>query len=364
MAKKVVLTVINDVSTDQRVHKIASYFEEKGFEVQVYGRLLPNTIFVERSYEIVRKKHWFNNNFLFYAEYNFRLFFYLLKTKHDLLYVNDLDTLLASYISTTFHKSDLIYDSHEYFIETPELQGRKFVQRVWKFVERSILPKLTKAITVSEPIAGEYRKSYGIEMKVIRNLPILEEQKEYKQVSFPTKHRVVLYQGKLNPGRGLKPMIKALHHVNKVDLVIIGFGKVQNALRSFVEKEGLEQRVHFLGRIPYNELYNYTIKADIGMVLEEPYGKSFKYSLPNKLFDFIHCGIPILASNLPEVERIVKSYNVGLIVPSHNPVDIANSIRKLLDSPKLRTEYIENQKVARKELNWQNEINQLDEFLN
>ena len=300
---KVFVAVTNDISSDQRVHKIATYIQNKEYNVLVYGRILRSTFQVNRPYKIKRVKHIFNNNFMFYAEYNFRLLMHLLFNKYEIIYSNDLDTLPACFIASKLFNSKLIYDSHEFFTEVPELQERKFVRNIWLSIEKILLPRIKNAITVSDSIANEYKLKYGIHMGILRNIPSLNTNGIIEKVKFPTKNKVVLYQGILNPGRGIKPMIDSLKYLKGVDLVIIGYGKVKDELVEYSEKSGCKSRIHFLGRIPHEKLVNYTKMASIGMVLEEPLGQSFNFSLPNKLFDFIHVGIPIIASPLVEVKK-------------------------------------------------------------
>ncbi|TCP28586.1 glycosyltransferase involved in cell wall biosynthesis [Tenacibaculum skagerrakense] len=361
--KRVFVAVTNDVSTDQRVHKVCTYLITKGFEVLVYGRVLPNTISVERNYKIHRTKHWFNENFLFYAEYNIRLFFYLLFRKHDYILSNDLDTLTACFFASKLKRNTtLVYDSHELFSEGPELQGRNFVKSFWKKLEDIFLPRIKKSYTVSQSIVDFYNDRYKNNMGLIRNLPLHKRNIISEEVSFPTKNKVVLYQGVLNPGRGLKPMIKALHFLEEVDLVIIGYGKVEEDLKTFVIKEKMQSRVHFLGRVPHEVLPNYTTKADIGIVLEEPLGKSFEFSLPNKLFDYIHAELPIVSGNLVEINTIVKEFGVGITVGNYDPKEIAEAIKHLLNDEHLRSEIRKNQRKAKQILCWEKEEQKLNQY--
>jgi glycosyltransferase involved in cell wall biosynthesis len=360
--KKIFVAVTNDISTDYRVHKICNYLISKDYNVVVYGRVLLNTISVKRDYELIRVKHFFNNNFLFYAEYNFRLFFYLMFKKCDHILSNDLDTLPACFFASALKKTDLVYDSHELFSEGPELQGRKFVQNFWRLLEDFFLPRIQKSYTVSTSIANFYDNKYHNNMGVIRNIPSKDDVLELEDVFFPTTKKTILYQGVLNPGRGLEPMIKALKFIDNLDLIIIGYGKVEGALKAFVIAEKMEDRVHFLGRVSREKLFNYTKKATLGMVLEEPLGLSFQYSLPNKLFDYIHAGIPIIAGNLPEITRIIRTYKVGLIVKDYTAKEIGNTIQQLLHNPDLLREIKENQKKAARLLCWEKESKKLDNY--
>lgn len=360
--KKIFVAVTNDISTDYRVHKICNYLINKGHEIVVYGRVLPNTITVKRAYKIVRKKHIFNNNFLFYAEFNIRLFFYLIFRKFDYVLSNDLDTLPACFFGSKIKNTNLVYDSHELFSEGPELQGRKFVQGFWRSLEDFFLPKVKNAYTVSQSIVEFYDSKYQNKMGVIRNIPLKKDILEIDEVAFPTTKKTILYQGVLNPGRGLKPMIKALKFINDLDLIIIGYGKVEQDLKSFVAQEKMNDRVHFLGRVSRDKLFNYTKKATLGMVLEEPLGLSFQYSLPNKLFDYIHAEIPIVAGNLPEITRIINKYKVGVLVDNYEPKTIAKAINNLLKDEVLLSEIKKNQQKAKDVLCWEKESKKLDNY--
>jgi len=360
--KKIFVAVTNDVSTDYRVHKVCNYLISKGFEVQVYGRVLPNTIEVERNYKIIRKKHFFNNDFWFYTEFNIRLFFFILNRKYHYILANDLDTLPACFIASKLKNTNLVYDSHELFSEGPELEGRTFVKNFWRKLEDYFLPKIKNAYTVSDSIAEFYHKKYDNNMGVIRNVPLKNISYQKEEVSFPTNNRTILYQGVLNPGRGLKPMIKALHLIPNLDLIIIGYGKVEEELKQFVVQENLAERVFFLGRIERYKLVNYTKKATLGMVLEEPLGLSFKFSLPNKLFDYIHAELPIVAGNLTEISAIIKKYEVGVIAKDYEPKSLAKIISELLNDPEKLAMIKENQKKAKEELNWEKEQLKLDNY--
>jgi hypothetical protein len=175
--QRIVVSVTNDLATDQRVKKICATLQELGYEITLIGRLLPDSIPVNRNYRTIRIKLFFNKKFLFYAEYNIRLFFKLLFLKKDILLANDLDTLLPNYLISRLFSKRLVYDSHELFTEVPELIHRPFVRNIWLYIEKQVFPKLKNVYTVNNSIASFYQKKYHIPVKVIRNIaPRLKNQ--------------------------------------------------------------------------------------------------------------------------------------------------------------------------------------------
>ena len=160
--QRIIVTVTNDLVTDQRVHKVCMFLHERGHDVLLVGRKRKMSPDIDvRPYLTRRMKLLFEKGALFYAAFNLRLFFFLLFSKYDLVVANDLDTLLACYRASKFRGKKLVYDSHEYFTEVPELIHRPRVQKFWEGIEKRIFPKLQIISTVNESIAGLYEKKYG-----------------------------------------------------------------------------------------------------------------------------------------------------------------------------------------------------------
>ncbi len=334
-----------------------------GFTVTLVGRLLPESQALTRPYCSHRMRLLFRKGPFFYAEYNLRLFFYLLFHKCNLLVSNDLDTLLSNFIVHKIKRVPLVYDSHEYYTETPELINRPFVQGIWQWIEKMIFPKLNDIITVNDSIAGLYYEKYGKKLQVVRNIPrTFKEVKAMtrKELNLPEDQKIVLMQGAgINIDRGAEEAIEAIKMVKNAVLLIIGGGDVIEKLRILAAKPDLEGKVMFLPKMPYNELMQYTRLADVGLTLDKDTNINYRYSLPNKLFDYIHAGIPVLASRLPEISRIVESYNIGMITESHAPVEISRLLNQMLDDDQSRLIWKENLVKAARELNWENEENVL-----
>lgn len=365
-ATKAIVSVSNDLVTDQRVHKVCGTLEGMGFEVLLVGRKLASSMSLDRSYSTKRLRLLFNNGPLFYAEFNLRLFFFLLFRKADVLVANDLDTLLANYWVLKFRSAELVYDSHEYFTEVPELQGRPFAQSTWRRIERRIFPKLNRVITVNGSIASLYKEQYGVDVKVVRNVPHLREAfvpKGRAELDLPEDKAILLMQGSgINVDRGAEEAVAAMELLEGVALLVIGGGDVFPVLKNIAKEKGLEEKVIFKSKMPFEELCHYTANADIGLTLDKDTNINYRFSLPNKLFDFIHAGVPVLATDLDEVARIVLKYKVGKVIEQPDPGLIANAVKEMLADPTALAMMVENTHDAAEALNWQQEERTLKEI--
>lgn len=363
MSKVVSLSVINDLVTDNRVHKVAFSLQKMGFEPVLVGRILPESQIVERTYQTHRMKLLFRKGPMFYFGYNFRLFFYLLKLRPDVLVANDLDSLLANFLVSRIRRKPLIYDSHEYFTEVPELLGRPVVRAIWKWLERMMVPKVSAAYTVSESIAEVYREQYEVDFKVIRNLPVCtQREKTVHQEKEPGMPKIILYQGAMNLGRGIESAIRAMQFLDGAELWLAGDGDITSRLQEMVYELDLEKKVKFLGRLPLHDLHEVTCQADLGISLEEDLGLNYRFALPNKLFDYIQACVPVLVSNLPEMKRIVVQYQIGMIAETHQRKELAELMKTALFDQKKREVWMKKLPLAAAELCWENEENTLREI--
>ena len=366
--KKIIVSVTNDIYTDQRVRRVCEFLVAHNYEVTLCGRLLKNSKkLTETTYKVVRFKLPYNKGALFYAVYNIRLFFYLLFHKSDALLANDLDTLLANHWAKKFKRDcKLYYDSHEYFTGVPELVSRPKIQKSWRLIEKITLPKVFKMYTVNESIANLYRDEYKRDIKVVRNISDIKKVNinlTKKELGLPEDKRIIIIQGAgINIDRGAEEAIEAIKLLDDCVLIFVGDGDVLSQLKEQVIREKLEQMVLFFGKRPYQELMNFTALSDIGLSIDKDTNINYRYSLPNKIFDYIHANIPLVVSNLTEVKRIVEAYQIGLVIQDHQPKTLANSIRQLLDDTEFYNSCKENTKIASKELNWINESKVLEDI--
>jgi glycosyltransferase involved in cell wall biosynthesis len=253
----------------------------------------------------------------------------------------------------------LIYDSHEYFTETPELVNRPFVQGTWKLLERAIVPRLDEMITVNESIARLFSEKYGIKVHVVRNIPPRLPSGEIQSkaaMGLPDgKHLLVMQGSGINIQRGAEELVEAMRFVDKSVLLIIGGGDVLPVLKRMVADYKLEEKVLFFPRMPFHQLMQYTRLADLGFTLDKNTNINYRFSLPNKLFDFIQAGVPVVASRLPEVMKIVDEYQIGTYIDQHDPTHIAAVINRSLADTSEMQRWKNNLSFAAPKLCWENE---------
>ncbi len=349
--KRVIVTVTNDLVTDNRMHKVCETLSENGYAVTLLGRKQKKSPAVHRSYLIKRFRLFWNSGFLFYAEYNIRLWWYLLFHRFDVYYAVDLDTALPHYLIAKLTNKPFVYDAHEYFPEVPEVTHRKTVKRIWQMIEKLIVPKATAVLTVSNGIARIFQEKYSVNATVLRNVPKAFDCKREK-----SKQPLIIYQGSVNVHRGIEYLVQAMKHLPApVKLWIIGDGDIFQQIRKLVEDEHLQEKVELKGRIPLSELPEYTCQAWVGVSIEENVGESYRLALPNKIFDYIQARVPVLVSDLPEMRKIIEQYGVGEILPNHRPETIADCLYTMLFDEKKQREYQEALPKAREELVWENE---------
>ena len=355
------VSVSNDLFSDQRVDKVCNSLISMGFKVTLVGRKLPNSLPLDsRNYKTKRIHLLFKKGAFFYAELNFRLFWYLLFKKHSVLLANDLDTLLANYWVGKLKRSDLVYDSHEYFTEVPELKEGSFAKNMWLRIERKIFPKLNNVYTVCDSIAEIYSKKYGVGVKVVRNIPRKNKIKTFKsreELGLPIDKKILLLQGAgINIDRGAEEMVEAMKFLPDDYLfVIIGGGDVFETLKHIIADNQLENKILIKGKIPYSELVHHTYNADLGLSLDKNTSLNYQYSLPNKLFDYINYQTPVLTTNLVEIKKIVNGYKVGWIIDTHEPKHIADKIQDIFSNKIEYQEFKNNTRKASEELNWESE---------
>ena len=339
------------------MQRICGSLARHGYVVKLVGREWAGSRPLQpQPYQQYRLRCWFQKGKLFYLEYTVRLFWYLLRQRADIWGAVDLDTALPVWLRARLSRQPLVYDAHELFTEVPEVVARPAVQRVWRAVERFIVPRAALAYTVGPALAGVFEARYGRPFAVVRNISRLAD------VALPPAPRAappggyILYQGALNAGRGLEPLLDAMVQVAG-RLVLCGEGDLSAALRARAERLGLVAagKVEFQGFVLPEALREVTRHAAVGIMLLENQGLSYYYSLANKFFDYLHAGVPQLIVDFPEYRALNDQYQVAEVV-TLTPEAIAHALNELLHQHPARYHQLaQNCRRARHALSWQHE---------
>jgi glycosyltransferase involved in cell wall biosynthesis len=356
---KIVVSVSNDLVTDQRVKKVCQTLHEEGFEIVLLGRKLPESLPIERPYRVSRMRLIFRKKVWFYAEFNLRLFFKLLFLKKDIMVANDLDTLLPNFLIAKLFGKKLVYDSHELFTEIPELMHRPKVRNVWLQIEKRIFPHLKNVITVNSEIARIFENKYQVPVKVIRNISpkltlSLPSDSWIKEVKGTRKMLIIQGSG-INKDRGAEEAVQMMPYLDDVLLLIIGSGDVIPDLKVMIQELHLDSKVKIIGKLPYLEMLQYTQIADLGLSLDKGTNLNYELSLPNKVFDYIQCSIPLMVSNRKVVAQIVQEAQIGVVFEEHHPKQMADLVKDALYDKERYQKWKTNLKLAAAKYNWENE---------
>ncbi|MDQ6763671.1 MAG: glycosyltransferase [Bacteroidota bacterium] len=351
------LTVTNDLSYDQRMIRICSSLVGAGHKVELIGRLLKNSLpLFKHSFKQKRLKCFFYKGKLFYAEYNIRLFFYLLFKKTDCICAIDLDTILPVLFCSKLKKAKRVYDAHELFCEMKEIVTRPKIYSAWKKIEKFSVPKFTNGYTVNRPIAREFKKMYDVNYEIIRSVSLKQEFEPVVKDG-----DIIIYQGAVNEGRSFETLIPAMQRVN-AELIIFGDGNFFEQAKALVKKNILDDKIIFRGKVEPGILSKKTREAKIGVTLFDDKALSNYYSLANRFFDYIHAGIPQLCVNYPAYEEINKEFEVALLIDDLSPENIARNLNRLLQDEDLYYHLQQNCLKASEAYCWQNEEKKLIEF--
>jgi len=349
------ICLTGDMSIDYRVHKTALSLINDGFEVYCISRYKQGFgQATSMPYKVVILPTCFKTGVLFYLEFNLRLFFYLLLHGSRVVLSIDLDTLTGCRLATWIRRRPLVFDSHEYFPEVPEVAHRPLVKSIWLLAEKLFIPTVDKAYTVCGSIADIYTAKYRKHFDVVRNLPLASRQETVAK-AIDDERFVIVYQGAINLGRGILETLDAMLLVDNVLLVIIGDGDQVAEVRRKMDELKLHDKVCMLGKIPFSQLPAYTCSANAGLCLLENRGLNYYYSLPNRVFDFAQAGIPIIASDFPEIRAVVGNYGTGVLVQDLNPQLIADAINRLKNDVVFYQVTVKNALSASQSLIWENE---------
>lgn len=383
-SNKVSMLVTNEVTHDSRVLKEAAVIAHLGFQVAILGldRKGTSPLAEERDGFVAyhcrewRFGRWLRNrphfllNFLGKMLTALRFLLFSFTAKGEIIHAHDLDALPFGFLAARRCKAKLVYDSHELCIEqgTQAARPGSFTVPIpiLSRLEGFLIRRADAVIAANESYATELSSLYSIPTPmVLRNCGSLASEggkalSLKDRLGLAPDDRIVLHTGELNPkGRALRELVLAFRELGSgIHLVFLGEGPMEAELKDLVRSQGLEGVVHFLKPVTVANLIPTMQGANLGAVLAVADCKSHYLVLPNKLLESIAAGLPVVASDLPEIASLVGTYGIGVLCQPEDPLDVARAIREAL-VPERYGAFKANLKRAQEELNWERESQKL-----
>lgn len=288
----------------------------------------------------------------------------LLAVRPRVIHCHDLNTLASGYLAAQMLGAKVVYDSHELWQHRNQARPRGWIQRAEEeTIEKQIIGRVDKVITVSTSIAEHLAETYNIDKPtLLLNVP--EETKPKKPRDLRSRvgrdGPILLYLGSIVFGRGLKQAVGGMKLLPEANLVLMGRANADylRELEQFIDEVGVQDRVFIVPPVPQQEVLDWASGADIGLCTIEPKCLSYSYCLPNKLFQCAFAGIPILATDLPEISRWVNEYALGATCQPHDPKEFARGIKSILTG-EVKTMSAAKRGAFRKKWSWQTESQKL-----
>lgn len=368
MKSKVVHIVLNTFVQDSRVMRECKSLAENGYDVTVIAYWMEDLKEDEfqDGYTIKRlrlkTKSWTNNSIVQvfkYLEFLFKSLLTINKIKPKVCHGHDPSGLFVAYFAKVILNCHIIYDSHELWGHTSHMNNyNKILYKIGGYFEKLIINKTDFVITVNNSIGDLLKKHTGKEsIKIIRNIPENNSAKinlNRNHLKLPNSKFILIYIGSLAKGRGVDQLIKCMNHVRQdIGLAIVGGEpKYHDEYNRLIEGYSLMGRVGILPAVSPNEVISICSVADVGIHPIENTCLNHFYCLPNKLFQYIQAGIPVLCSDFPEMRKIVNGYKVGEVFDVEDINNISNTINIFFEDMEKLMEYKNNCIKASATLNW------------
>lgn len=345
---RVTMLVRNPFTHDSRVEKEARTLVGAGHEVTVVADGLPGLPASEErdGYRVIRVTRAPRQMpVVRYFVHQRRLRQVLARTSPEILHAHDTDALAPVAAAAAALRIPFIYDAHELWLGMARRE--RWLPYWWAFVawywtvERRFVRRAAAVITVSPPIARHLERAYRFHpVELVPNYPDFDPELDRRDLrslpagdAIPTEAPVVLYLGALAAHRGIEQLLQAMLELPSAHLALLGRGPLATALRALAVQLGIASRVHLLEPVPPGEVVAYASSATIGISTITGSSLSYRYSLPNKLFQYMAAGLPVVASDFEQVRDIVAGSGAGLVVDASDPRAIAAAIRFVLDHP-------------------------------
>ena len=303
---------------------------------------------------------------LMFADYYRQARVFARRQPADVYHAHDLNTLPAAVLAARDSNAWLVYDAHELYSEISTLSIRE--RRIWVVIERLLIRRADRVLTVCDSIADELTARYGVARPlVLLNCPDTPAEL-FVPASSPLRAKlglpgrgepIILYHGGFAPNRGLPALVRAGALLDRGVIALMGWGRLEPELAALIDELDLHERVLITAPVPQEEVLAFVAGADVGVIPYEPIGLNNTYTTPNKLFDYMAVGLPIAASHLPELVRFVRGLDVGVTFTQATPDLIAQSLNELLEDPMRSAQMRANGLRASRTLRWEVEKQKL-----
>lgn len=363
---KAAITFLGNFYFDTRVFNLYHSLKSKGFVVEVFSFDWLTKDYIAPASDAIRiyKLNKKNSSLLFYLNFARLLLFNLLRQNYDIIIAGDFYTMPFALLVGKLKGIPVVYDSREVYSELAGLKDKPALQNLITAIERFCIKKVSLICTSghldSEFIEAKYKLQ---DTFVLRNLPLLQKTVNpvdlRKLYNIPVYAKILLYQGVILHGRGLKLVIPLMDYLPDYYLIIIGGGEQELHFRALAKESQASDRIIFHGKVTQEELLQHTAAADAGLALIENLSVSYYYALPNKLFEYIQAGVPVIVSNFPQMQEIIDTFRVGVSVDPEKPEQIIQALKKLFENSSEYNKLKEQCKAAAKILCWENEFEKL-----
>ncbi|HZO71092.1 MAG TPA: glycosyltransferase [Ktedonobacteraceae bacterium] len=297
----------------------------------------------------------------------------LLQTRADIYHACEVTALPACYIAARWRRKPLIFEAYECPLKDRPVatmgRARRMLHRLLKLLLAHIVPRCAGVIAVSPPIVEQIKQRYAItNVSLVRNIlpyhKVTKSERLRQHLGLGQDVRIALYQGFLQPDRSLDILVRAGAFLAPNTVIVLmgkGVGKTLDDLQALIASEGIGDRVKILPPVPYEQLLDWTSSADLGLIINAyDYSPNICMQLPNKLFEYLMAGVPVLTAQFEAVVEIVTAYGVGKVISSLLPADIGAAINALL----AQTDDLEHMRqnalqAASERLSWEKESAEL-----
>jgi glycosyltransferase involved in cell wall biosynthesis len=355
---KVAYLILNSFDVDSRARMEVETIVRMGHQVDIVVTVGAETSeYLGFPIHRIAQLTWPSRKIRF-VQYNLKAALLGMKLKADIYHAVDVDTLAAAFWAARKTGGKVIYEARELYTELEPLRGRAMVRSFWGNLEKRLIGRVARVVTINDSIADELCRRYQIKKPdVIRNVARTPDNIHPVDLranfGIPGDHKIIVYQGVLRHGQGLLNQLDILPYLDRVVMMFIGDGPIELALREKASSLNIDDRVVFAGRVDPDELMNYTVSADAGILLMEDIALNNRLALPQKLFQYLSAGIPQIVSPMPEISRFVREEKTGVVVPLEDPHGAAGTIAGLIFDENLYSAVKENCRESSARNNWE-----------